>query len=215
MILYNPLDGIAYTTPTKSRPKHCFLMTSLGHPVHESVTGVREAITSTCKEFGYKVIDATSRPTGKDFLQKIWELIASVPLCIGMCHEDIAESTQGNIYYEFGLAQGMGKETLLVKSPSPSVVMPSDFVRTEYVRVDENFEKTLAAYMGSLFEQGSHYELVADQLDSNPILAVDYLRRAFLISGERRLRKKAKSIVANAGLHGRAKNSVEILAASF
>ena len=40
-------------------------------------------------------------------------------------------STQMNIYYKLGVAQALGKETLVVKSPGAK--LPSDFVRTEYV----------------------------------------------------------------------------------
>ena len=60
-----------------------------------------------------------------------------------------------------------------------------------------------------------HYELVADQLEKNPVLAIDYLKRAFLISGDVRLREKAGAFVEDAVLHNRAKNSVELLAAAF
>ena len=69
--------------------------------------------------------------------------------------------------------------------------------------------------MQSLRAQANHYELVADQLDKNPVLAIDYLKRAFLISGDDRLRAKADELVRNEGLSGRARNSVELLAAAF
>jgi len=71
------------------------------------------------------------------------------------------------------------------------------------------------AYLESLTEQAEHYELVADQLDNDPILAIDYLKRAFLISGGERLRNKAQQLLKKAGLGKRAKNSVELLAAAF
>ena len=56
---------------------------------------------------------------------------------------------------------------------------------------------------------------MADQLESNPVLSIDYLKRAFLITGDIRLRKKASKLLHEAGLEDRAKNSVEQLAASF
>ena len=93
--------------------------------------------------------------------------------------------------------------------------VPSDFIRTEYVEFNGDFRKNFTAYLDSLPEQADHYELVADQLERNPILAIDYLKRAFLISGEDRLRKKARLLLDNAGVNDRAKNSVELLAASF
>ncbi len=213
MIIYNPLDGDAFTSSIPSSPRHCFLMTRLGNPVPKAVKDMRKVITELCANVDYEVIDASSRVTGRDFLLKIWKLIAASPLSIGICHEEILESTQANIYYEIGIAQALGKETLLIKSPGAKV--PSDFIRTEYVEFNKDFRGKFIAYMDSLPKQAEHYELVADQLDRNPILAIDYLKRAFLISGENRLRKKAKLLLNEAGLNDRAKNSVEQLAAAF
>ena len=213
MIIYNPLDGDAFTSSIPSNPRHCFLMTRLGHPVPEAVINMGEVITELCSNANYSVIDASSRVTGRDFLLKIWRLIASSPLSIGICHEEIPQTTQANIYYEIGVAQALGKETLLVKSPSTSV--PSDFTRTEYVEFNSDFSSNFTAYLESIQEQAEHYELVADQLDRNPILAIDYLKRAFLISGEDRLRDKAILLLEKANLDDRAKNSVELLAVTF
>lgn len=213
MIIYNPLDGDALTSTIPSNPRHCFLMTRLGHPVPETVASIRDVVTELCNNNDFEVIDASSRVTGRDFLLKIWRLIASAPLSIGICHEEIPESTQANIYYEIGIAQALGKETLLIKSPGAKV--PSDFVRTEYVEFNDEFRVNFSAYLISLSEQADHYELVADQLDRNPILAIDYLKRAFLISGEERLREKAQEVLNRAELNDRAKNSVEQLAAAF
>lgn len=213
MILYSPLDGDALTSSIPSNPRHCFLMTRLGTPVPEEVEAIRHSLTGLCAAVGYQVIDARARVTGRDFLMKIWRLIASAPLAVGICHEEIPWPTQANIYYELGVAQALGKETLLVKSPGGSV--PSDFVRTEYIEFDENFGANFTNFLHTLQLQADHYELVAEQLDRNPILAIDYLKRAFLITGNERLRDKAHTLRDQAGLEDRAANSVEWLAAAF
>jgi len=213
MIIYSPLDGDALTFTIPSRPRHCFLMTRLGKPVSFEVTEIRRQIVTVCRGARYKVIDAKSRVTGRDFLIKILHQIASAPLSVGICHEDIPPKTQNNIYYELGIAQALGKETLLVKSPGADI--PSDFVRTEYIPFDVNFAGTFAAYLATLRDVAEHYEVVADQLDRNPILAIDYLRRAFLITGDLRLRQRARAVLRTANLSERARNSVEVLAASF
>ena len=174
---------------------------------------MRSAVTRLCRAANFQVIDARTQVTGRDFLLKIWKLIASTPLSVGVCHEEIPADTQMNIYYELGVAQALGKETLLVKSAGANV--PSDFVRTEYVAFDDNFRVEFAKYLGSLQDQADHYELVADQLERNPVLALDYLKRAFLISGEERLRAAAQELIGTEGLDARAKNSVERLAAAF
>lgn len=213
MIIYNPLDGDAVTTAVPSRPRRCFLMTRLGSVVPSGVEAMRRAVTRLCRNANYEVIDAHAQVTGRDFLLKIWKLIASTPLSVGICHEDIPSATQMNIYYELGVAQALGKETLIVKSPGAK--LPSDFVRTEYVSFDRGFDSKFNVYLESLQEQADHYELVADQLDRNPVLAIDYLKRAFLISGDDRLREKAGALVRREGLSRRAGNSVELLAATF
>ena len=213
MIIYSPLDGDALTTSITSRPKCCFLMTPLGKHVPDEIKVIVNAVSCSCANFDYEVIDARARVTGRDFLIKIWQLIASTPLCVGICHEEIPFSTQANIYYEFGVAQAFGKETLLVKSPNAKV--PSDLIRTEYVEFDAEFGKKFELYLESLLKQAYHYEEVAEYLDRNPILAIDYLKRAFLITGDERLREKAQALLRGAGLETRARNSVEQLAAAF
>ena len=213
MIIYNPLDGHAHTLPIQSKAKHCFLMTRLGNPVPPMVRDIKKTLKTCCRQSGYIVIDAATTVTGRDFLLKIWRQIASAPLSVGVLHEDISPSTQDNIFYELGVAQALGKETVIVKSPTSKV--PSDFTRTEYIVFDENFSKNFRKYLDSIFEAASYYETVADQLDRDPVLALDYLKRAYLINGESRLKRKAKNVAKNAGLEKRAANSVELLAASF
>jgi hypothetical protein len=213
MIIYNPLDGLPLPHIVQSQVKHCFLMTRLGNPVPPMVNEMRYAVEECCRPYGYSVIDAQARVTGRDFLLKIWKLIASAPLSVGVVHEDIPESTQANIYYEIGVAQALGKETVIIKSPES--VIPSDFVRTEYIKFDGDFDSNFDAYIQSIFEQADYYELLADQLEKNPVLALDYLKRAYLIKGDSSLKDKATRVVEGAGLEERAANSVELQAASF
>ena len=188
-------------------------MTRLGKPVPDAVTDMRRQITECCRKVGYKVVDANSQVTGQDFLIKIWKLIVASPLAVGIAHEDIPPGTQANIYYELGVAQAMGKETVIVKSLQSTT--PSDFVRSEYIEFNGQFKSSFNKYLHNLTEQAKHYETVADQLDRNPLLALDYIKRAYLITGDGRLKKKARSILKGAKVEHRATNSVEMLAASF
>ncbi len=213
MVIYSPLDGEVLTTRIRSRPRCCFLMTQLGDPVPEGVEAIRRSVSDLCGNGGYEVIDARTDVTGRDFLLKIWRMIASTPFAVGVCHEEIPFPAQANIYYELGVAQALGKEALLVKSPGASV--PSDFVRTEYVEFDERFDANFAAYLNTLQRQAEHYAVIAHELERNPVLAIDYLKRAFLITGDEGLRGRAQALLDDAGLDDRAKNSVEQLAAAF
>jgi len=93
--------------------------------------------------------------------------------------------------------------------------VPSDFVRSEYIIFDNEFDRNFLSYLDSVFEQADYYELLADQLEKNPVLALDYLKRAYLIKGDDSLKEKAIQVVQSAGLEERAANSIEMQAASF
>jgi len=213
MIIYSPVDGDAITSLIPSNPKKCFLMTRLGKPIPSDVILMDKAVKTCCRTVGFSVIDANAQITGRDFLLKIWKLVASTPLSVGIVHEDIPPPTQANILYELGVAQALGKETVIIKSEKAT--LPSDFVRTEYLAFNGRFEREFIRYLRGLSDQATHYETVADQLDRNPILAMDYLKRAYLITGDTRLKTKAKKILKEAEVEARAKNSIEQLAAAF
>jgi len=213
MIIYSPIDGDAFTSITKCRPRTCFLMTQLGEPVLPEVKTIRNQLQNVLTNLDMQLIDATTQITGRDFLLKIWHMIASVPLAVGVVCKGMPATTVSNIFFEIGVAQAMGKETVIIKTPRTRV--PSDLVRTEYIVFDNQFENSFSKYLDSFFSQAGHYETVADQLEKNPLLAIDYLRRAYLISGDASLREKARNEFSTAGIKERAKNSVETLLANF
>jgi hypothetical protein len=73
----------------------------------------------------------------------------------------------------------------------------------------------MKSYLRNVFKQGEWYEFVAGNIERNPLLSLDYLRRAFLISGDESIREKVTEICEGLALHERAKNSVESLLADF
>ena len=77
------------------------------------------------------------------------------------------------------------------------------------------FARTFRSYLAQLSDVAEHYEVVAEQLEKNPILSIDYLRRAFLITGDLRLRQRARETRDAANLTERARNSLEMLVAAF
>jgi hypothetical protein len=188
-------------------------MTQLGDPVPPEVDSIREKLKSALEEHDVALIDADSEVTGGDFLFKIWQMIVAVPLAVAVVHEEMPTTTQCNVFYEVGLAHALGKESIVIKTPKARI--PSDFVRTEYIKYDPNFEQRMKKYLDNFFKQGEWYELVAEQVERNPLLAIDYLRRAFLISGDTRIKAEVANIRGTLSLHERAKNSVEILLAEF
>ncbi|NYT27839.1 MAG: hypothetical protein H0A76_08055 [Candidatus Thiodubiliella endoseptemdiera] len=213
MIIYSPIDGDAINNSIIFRPKHCFLITQLGSSVPTLVTDIQKNITTYCQSFGYQVIDASEETTGRDFLLKIWKLIESVAICIVIIHEDTPIKTQANLYYELGVAQALGKETIIIKTPRSK--MPSDFNRTEYISFNEKFEENFKKFLRSIQKQADHYAELSEYLEKDPILAIDYLKRAFLITDNQNYQLYAKKILETIDTDNRAKNSIEYFSAAF
>ena len=213
MILYRPTDGDVLTTRIDIRPRTCFVMTQLGQPLPPGINEIQRRLTKNLENHRVSVIDANSVVTGRDFLLKVWSLIIGVPLGVAIISKEMTSQTYSNVFYELGLMQAYGKETLVIKTEGTTI--PSDFVRTEYLEFNNNFDDLLEKYLHTLFQQAEYYAYVADQLENNPLLAIDYLRRAYLITGKVSFRKKAREVFEVASFQGRAKNSVEMLLVDF
>ncbi len=214
MLNYSPINGDPSTSLVAYRPRTCFLMTQLGGKISEDISKMCGEVKEVLSNNKYSVIDANSLITGKDFLLKIWEMIVAVPLCVAILHRDMPMRTLCNIFYELGMAQSLGKETLIIKEQDTEI--PSDFVRTEYVAYDEKFADSLSKYLQGLdTDRLNYYEIMADSLEKNPLLAIDYLRRAFLLSGDEQYQDQADAIFQESKIEERAKNSVEMLLMRF
>lgn len=211
MILYGLVDGDVHTRKVKYRPRTCFLMTQLGGVVPEEVDRARQDLKCILDAHDIVLIDANSEITGRDFLIKIWNMIVAVPLAIAIVHENMPTTTQCNVFYEVGIAQSLGKETLVIKTKEAKV--PSDFVRTEYIEYGEDFGQKIAKYLTYFFERAEYFVTMADQLESNPLASIDYLRRAYLITGNESCRKEAEKIIELGIFEGRAKTSVDMMLA--
>lgn len=213
MILYRPIDSDVQMTKIKYRPKSCFVMTKLGKMVPNNIKKIREELSEILTQRGIDEIDAESIVTGRDFLMKIWNIIVAVPLGIAIIDENLKIKTLENIFFEIGVMKAYGKETIIIKMPKAKV--PSDLLRDEYVEYSDNFRDKINKFLDSFFELPEHFLMVSEILENNPLLAIDYLRRAYLITGDKSYREKALEIFDEASIQGRAKNSVEMLLTNF
>ena len=91
-------------------------MTKLATPIPKEVNKIRINLRKIITEYGINLIDANDVVTGKDFLLKIWHIILGVPLCIAIITNEMSQKTIANIFYETGLMQAYGKETLVIKT---------------------------------------------------------------------------------------------------
>lgn len=188
-------------------------MSKLGDDVPEEVGEIRAELDRIFTRHGYQLIDAESRVTGRDFLEKIWKMIIQIPVGICIVDKSMSVKTYANIFYELGLMQAYGKETIVIKTCDAEI--PSDFIRTEYITYNKSFTARVEKFIKYLSDASEYYRKMADQLEKNPLLVIDYLRRAYLLSGDKYLVSKARNVVKELDLSGRAKNSVEMLHAAF
>jgi len=208
MIPYSPVDGdVVNISRIAYRPRTCFIMTQLGTPLPREIVNMRRTFAKYCSARGIDAIDANSVITGKDFLVKIWEMLVSVPLGVAVIAGDLTPSTMCNIFYEIGLLDALGKETLVIETTNSYV--PSDFVRTEYIEYDKCFKSKINKFFDRFFGQADYYADMAAVLSPNPLLAIDYLKRAYLISGEDRLREEARRLFDGASFDKQTAEGVE------
>ena len=113
-----------------------------------------------------------------------------VPIGIAIVSDEMKMGTIANIFYEIGVLNALGKDTIVVKSKNFEI--PSDFVRTEYINYDGKFLAKINHFLSDVLELAEHYDVMADNLENNPSLSIDYWRRAFLISGDYKYLSKAK-----------------------
>jgi hypothetical protein len=137
-------------------------MTQLGAPVYPEITKIRQSIERQLSRKKIDCIDADSVTTGNDFLDKIWKLIASVPIGVAIIHEEMSQKTVANIFYELGMMDSLGKQTVVVKSPGAA--LPSDFVRTEYIPSDGDFTRRFGSFLDSILALEGYFEILADEL---------------------------------------------------
>lgn len=213
MIYYRPTDGGPHAGPMQWRPRTAFLMQQLTEPLPGRVADARRTVEKVLKSSEFRWVDAGMVTTGSDFLLKIWQLAASCPVGIAIVHEGISATTLANIYYELGLMQAYGRETLVIRVGKPA--LPSDFVRTEFLKADSQLPQKLHGYVASLGERAATYEQMADLLENDPLLSIDYLRRAYLLTGQGPTRERAREIFQNQVLGARSASSVERMMVAF
>lgn len=191
MIFYNH-DREVITDFISYIPQSCFIMTQLGLPLPMNALEIREALKIELSKRNFEILDANSKVTGKDFLNKIWKMILSVPIGIAILTEEMKSSTVSNIFYEIGILNALGKETIVIKSTNFKI--PSDLIRTEYIEFDNDFPLKFNKFLDTIIELADHYEIMAESLITNPNLAIDYYRRAYLITGNKEYFDRVKEI---------------------
>ena len=82
--------------------------------------------------------------------------------------------------------------TLIIKSKDYEI--PSDFKRTEYVNFNSTFISSFRKFQSNLDERESHYWLMGEIMQADPVLAIDYIKRAYLLRPLNKYIKEAERI---------------------
>jgi hypothetical protein len=188
-------------------------MCRLRKPIPDDQAEIRKRLGKILNKRGYSEIDAESSIIGKDFLSKIWNIVFQVPIGIAIITKATRGKTFGNIFYEIGLLEATGKETLVIKTKD--IMIPSDFIRTEYIEYDNDFENKINKYFDSISKLQDHFDFMAKQLKKDPLIAIDYLRRAYLITGDDGYRKKAQILYSESCKKGTVIPCVQDLFVNF
>ncbi len=193
MIFYNPTDNDILTSWLDYQPKTCFLMTQLGGEISEELKELIHTIEAILDKNTIQHITADSIITGRDFHTKIWKLIMTVPIGIAVLSESMPQKTIANVFYELGLMNALGKETIVIKTKGYKI--PSDFVRTEYIAASDDLEEKLNSFIERTNQLADYYSQMADKLSAKPLLTLDYLRRAYLLNGELKFKTRALDLM--------------------
>jgi hypothetical protein len=193
VIPYDPITGDVWAGAIKTKPRTCFIMTQLGEPILDGVKETRRVVTGCLKYNNFYETDASYLTTGRDFLIKIWGIILSVPLGIAIICEGMQASTLENIYFELGVMQALGKETILIKVGD--IECATDLIRTEFIEAPD-IDKKINSFLSTCIAQAGHYEVIATELkEKNPLLALDYMKRAFMITKKQAYKRELLQIV--------------------
>ena len=191
--MYHPFEGDISSKPVKYAPKSCFVMTQLGDSICPDVVRIRKVVSRLLKKYSLTEIDANSTTTGGDYMTKIWKQTFSSQVGVAIISESLPARTIGNIFYELGLMDSYGKETLVIKTPACEI--PSDLKRTEYINAEKQYSRKIESFLKNIKERAVYYEVVAEQIAlGDPVQAIDYLRRAYLITGDERIKREAKNL---------------------
>jgi hypothetical protein len=188
-------------------------MTKLGTGRSHLIDEIYNKTIEVLKGKNYNVLDATSITIGRDYLQKIVDIIIGVPLGIVILDKELPPSTLANCFYEMGWLDALGKETVIIKAPGS--IIPSDLTRTEYIEYNDDFEDKFSGFMDSILEVADYYSEVGSLIERNPLLSIDYYRRAYLIKGDDDFKELVSKVVKEDMTAERAKNSVENLLSYF
>lgn len=199
-LVFSPLtEAVLDTPPKRLFPRYAFVMRQLGRPptIDQAMARIVEDVL---KKRGFQTKDADASTGGKDFLERILELIRATGFTIAIFSDKTRPTALANIMLELGFAAMCGKPLLIVKSARAKA--PSDFSRTDWISYDGDDEKRFRSKLDQgldAIESLVEYEdtllnvaLAAQSMDC--AVAFERANKGFLLSGSSNFVAAARSI---------------------
>ncbi len=174
-------------------------MRQLGRPPAIDLAMAR-TVEDVLKKRGFQTKDADASTGGKDFLERILELIRATGFTVAIFSDKTRPTALANIMLELGFAAMCGKPLLIVKSAKAKA--PSDFSRTDWISYDGTDESGFRSKLNQgldAIESLIEYEetllsvaLTAQSMDC--AVAFERANKGFLLSGQAKFITAAKSI---------------------
>lgn len=163
-------------------------MRQLGRPptIDQAMARIVEDVL---RKRGFQTKDADASTGGKDFLERILELIRATGFTIAIFSDKTRSTALANIMLELGFAAMCGKPLLIVKSSKAKA--PSDFSRTDWISYEGADEGRFRSKLNQgldAIESLIEYEdtllsvaLAAQSMDC--AVAFERANKGFLLSG--------------------------------
>ena len=175
-------------------------MLHLGQGVNSAEQTMARIVSEELGMRGFAAVTAADVPRTSDFLHKIIDLIRGSGFSIAIFSDRTPARTLANIFFEVGMALVFGKPVPLVwtgRNPRSSAV-PSDFVRTEWIRYVVGEEDRLRCDMGRAIDEiealADYYrkigDIALDATEPDLELAFERYKQAVLISADPEARER-------------------------
>ena len=199
-LVFSPVNQEELRHAYSPRPRSTFLMLHLRERADPAEQTMAQISREVLRARRFEPLTAGDVRRTSDFLHKIVDLIRGTGFSLAIFSDRTPARTLANIFFEIGVALVLGKPVQLVwttDDPNTNAV-PSDFVRTEWIRYVIGAEDGLRRELGSAIEaieQGAAYyrkigDIAFDAPDPDLELAFERYKQAILISGDEESRER-------------------------
>lgn len=203
-LLFSPVDQEELRNAYPPRPRGAFLMLHLAEMVAPGEQAMVRIARDVLAARRFVAVTAGDVRRTSDFLHKIIDIIRGTGFSVAIFSDHTPARTLANIFFEIGVALVLGKPVQLVWTArdAGNTAVPTDFVRTEWIRYTVGEEDRLRGELGSAIdaiEQGAAYyrqigDIAFDAPEPDLELAFERYKQAILISGDREDRERIERV---------------------